>query len=50
MGRAMDLEIIAEGVETIEQVQYLSAMGCELAQGYYFSKPVPPEKLGQFLK
>ena len=41
MGRAMSLRVIAEGVETLEQVQYLCGMRCELAQGYFFSKAVP---------
>ena len=45
MGRAMSLRVIAEGVETVEQVQYLCAMRCELAQGYFFSKPVTSEQI-----
>jgi EAL domain-containing protein (putative c-di-GMP-specific phosphodiesterase class I) len=35
--------IIAEGVETREQLLQLKAIGCDIAQGFYFSKPVPPE-------
>ena len=41
MGSALDLEAIAEGVETIEQAQRLFSLGCQQAQGYYFSRAVP---------
>ena len=41
--------VIAEGVETEEQLNTLKAMGCDLVQGYYFSKPVPPEEYEPFL-
>ena len=40
---------IAEGVETKEQVEVLKALGCDLVQGYYFSKPVPSEEFERFL-
>lgn len=40
---------IAEGVETIEQVKTLKKLGCDICQGYYFSKPVPPEEFDKFL-
>ena len=40
---------IAEGVETTEQVEVLKALGCDLVQGYYFSKPVPSEEFERFL-
>ncbi|MBF0342007.1 MAG: EAL domain-containing protein, partial [Magnetococcales bacterium] len=43
MGRAMNLEIVAEGVETREQMLLLKEKGCHEIQGYYFSKPVPTE-------
>jgi diguanylate cyclase (GGDEF)-like protein len=40
MAKVMKLEVIAEGVESQEQVAFLQAQGCQLAQGYYFSKPI----------
>ncbi len=42
--------VIAEGVETKEQADVLKAMGCDIIQGYYFSKPVPPEAFRVFLE
>ena len=41
---------VAEGVETAEQLQALRAMGCDVAQGYYFSKPVPPEVFEKYIE
>ena len=44
MAREMGLECIAEGVETKEQVQLLADSNCNLAQGFYFDKPLPVEE------
>ena len=41
LARALDIVSLTEGVETEEQYHNLMAMGCELYQGYYFSKPIP---------
>jgi EAL domain-containing protein (putative c-di-GMP-specific phosphodiesterase class I) len=46
----LHVPVVAEGVETQEQYLVLKAMGCEYVQGYYFSKPVPPEEFDRFLK
>jgi diguanylate cyclase (GGDEF)-like protein/PAS domain S-box-containing protein len=51
MGHALNLQVIAEGVETPEQAKFLRDNTCTLAQGYLFGKPVLPEELlTQFLK
>jgi diguanylate cyclase (GGDEF)-like protein/PAS domain S-box-containing protein len=42
LGRSLGLEVVAEGVETHEHVEALRTLGCGTAQGYLFSKPVPP--------
>lgn len=47
MARELKLQVIAEGVETEEQVELLKSMGCEYAQGYYYGRPMPQE---EFLK
>ena len=39
--RTLGLSVVTEGVETKEQVDKLAQMGCEVYQGYYFSKPIP---------
>ena len=41
MGSTLEMEIVAEGLETVEQVQAVRAAGCTLGQGYYFSRAVP---------
>jgi len=41
MAKTLDLEIVAEGVETLEQIEYLCAIGCDIAQGYFIGKPLP---------
>lgn len=44
MAKWLNLPVIAEGVETIEQVEYLRSIGCYNGQGYFFSKPFPIEE------
>ncbi|MBV8236342.1 MAG: EAL domain-containing protein, partial [Acidimicrobiia bacterium] len=46
LGHALGMHVTAEGVERAEQVARLRALGCDSAQGYYFSLPVPVEELG----
>lgn len=50
MIKSLGLKIVAEGVETFEQVVMLRGMDCDFLQGYYFSKPLPPEQYIEFLR
>jgi diguanylate cyclase len=50
LGRALDLQTIAEGIETPEQLSQLRAMVCDQAQGYYFAKPLWVEEAERLLK
>lgn len=45
MARALKMDVVAEGVETIEQREYLASLGCQQGQGYFFSRPVPAKDL-----
>jgi EAL domain-containing protein (putative c-di-GMP-specific phosphodiesterase class I) len=49
MGHNLGHEIIAEGVETLEQFNMLKNLGCDTAQGYLFSKPVPANEVSKLL-
>jgi EAL domain-containing protein (putative c-di-GMP-specific phosphodiesterase class I) len=50
MARALGLEVLAEGVETEQQLQTLVSLGCTRAQGYLFSRPQPPDRLVSLLE
>ena len=50
ISRFLEVPMIAEGVETEEQMLALKKMGCDIVQGYYFSKPVPAEEFERFLR
>jgi len=50
MAQSLRLRVIAEGVETLEELEFLKAHHCDEAQGYYFSRPVPAEQFAKFLK
>ncbi len=43
LARALNMQVVAEGVETAEQLAYLEGMGCDMVQGNYFSEPLPSE-------
>ncbi|SEB35574.1 EAL domain-containing protein [Pseudomonas marginalis] len=50
MGKSLELNIIAEGVETVEQLNFLRAQHCEEGQGFLFSKAVPAKDFAQLLQ
>jgi len=50
MGRSLNLRVIAEGVETQEELAFLQSHECEEAQGYYFSRPVPANQFAKLLE
>jgi len=45
LGRSLNLDLIAEGVEFPEQMEFLKSIQCDIAQGYFFHRPLPPEDL-----
>jgi PAS domain S-box-containing protein len=49
MAHSLKLEVVAEGVETAEQLAFLQQHGCDLVQGYFFSRPVPAEEFARLL-
>jgi diguanylate cyclase (GGDEF)-like protein/PAS domain S-box-containing protein len=49
LGRSLEMEVVAEGVETAEQRDALLSLGCDLGQGYLFSRPVDAARVGQLL-
>ncbi|MEJ0064034.1 MAG: EAL domain-containing protein [Caulobacteraceae bacterium] len=44
LGRRLDLAVLAEGVETREEVEALRVLGCSLFQGFFFARPLPVDK------
>ncbi|MEP5766233.1 MAG: EAL domain-containing protein [Halieaceae bacterium] len=50
LARTLDLAVVAEGVETDLQLEYLMAQDCDLLQGFYFSVPVPAEQVPDLLR
>lgn len=49
LGKSFNLRVIAEGVETLKQLELLQQLNCEEIQGYWFSRPLTPENATQFL-
>jgi len=49
IGRELGIRVIAEGVETVEQLNFLHANGCDLAQGYLLSCPLPVDEMAEWL-
>jgi len=50
LGHCMDLKVLAEGVETEDQLNYLKENGCDEVQGYHFSRPIPADELEALCK
>jgi EAL domain-containing protein (putative c-di-GMP-specific phosphodiesterase class I) len=50
LGTSMGMMVVAEGVERVEQANYLLAQGCEFMQGFLFARPVPPAAFAQILR
>jgi PAS domain S-box-containing protein len=50
MARSLKLRVIAEGVETLEELEFLQSHQCDEAQGFYFSEAVPPEEFARLLR
>lgn len=50
LANSLGIHVVAEGVETVEQYLFLLKVGCQDMQGYFFSKPVPPERVEDLLK
>jgi len=50
MGRSLKLRVVAEGVETEEELAFLRSQQCDEAQGYYFSRPVVPDEFARLLE
>ena len=50
LGRMLDMNVVAEGVESQEQLEALVSLECPEAQGFWFSRPVPPGEAGELLK
>jgi diguanylate cyclase (GGDEF)-like protein len=50
LGHNLGLEVVAEGVETVESYNTLAQLGCDYAQGYFLSKPLSPEKMSIWLE
>ena len=50
ISKMLEVPVIAEGVETKEQLELLKEMGCDIVQGYYFSKPIPDYEFEELIK
>lgn len=49
LGHNLKLDVIAEGIETVEQMKIIQSLGCEYGQGYFFAKPLPSQELTALL-
>lgn len=49
LGHALNMSIVAEGIETLEQLEHLESRGCDFGQGYFFSRPLSFEGVNEYL-
>ena len=49
IGKELGITIVAEGIETVEQAEFLKRHGCDIVQGYLFCKPVSPQEIGELM-
>lgn len=49
MASKMDIRVVCEGVETMEQVSFLTVIGCDMIQGYYYAKPMPEDEFCRYM-
>jgi EAL domain-containing protein (putative c-di-GMP-specific phosphodiesterase class I) len=47
LSHALNMRVVAEGVESVEQVAFLKKQGCDEIQGYVVAKPLPPDKVSE---
>lgn len=50
LSRGLNLEVVAEGAEVLEQIDFLRTHGCELVQGFYYSRPLPADEFALMLR
>ena len=50
MSKALGIKVVAEGVETQEQAEFLSENECDILQGYFISRPLPAEQLIKYMQ
>jgi EAL domain-containing protein (putative c-di-GMP-specific phosphodiesterase class I) len=50
MAKALKMKVVAEGVEHVQHLEFLRALGCDQMQGYLFSRPLPPDDMGALMR
>jgi len=50
IGCSLDMSVVAEGIETQEELAFLESMNCKLVQGFYFARPMPGRNVGTYLR